>query len=285
MITRTSGNDWVVLQSKDRSYDVHAGKVFQWTDSFCSRMVKGLGPNYAPTSNDIPAYRSAPIARQVHIESYLGTPIHLSNGSLFGTLCAISPQPQEEQNLTPFQQKLLQVVARTLSTMIEQQMKADSLARALDQEQEVSLTDHLTGVANRRGWDDALRVEEARCERLGSNAAVFVIDLDELKTVNDTQGHEAGDALIVRAARALRSKVRASDVVARLGGDEFGLLLTDADEALTGVCATRLREGLDKAAIAASFGFALRRAHGSLQAAYAEADRQMYRQKQIRKGK
>lgn len=283
MVTRTSGEDWIVLQSRDRSYDVRAGKVFRWTDSFCSRMVKGLGPNYAPTSDDIPAYRTAPIARQVPIESYLGTPIRLSDGSLFGTLCAISPKPQQEPDLTSFQKKLLQAVTRTLSTMIEQQMKEDSLARALDQEQEASLTDHLTGIANRRGWDAALRIEEARCERLEGNAAVFVIDLDELKTVNDSQGHEAGDALIVHAAEVLRRKVRTSDVVARLGGDEFGLLMVNADEAGAELCAVRLREGLDQAGVAASFGFALRRAHGSLLAAYTEADKRMYLQKQARK--
>lgn len=283
MVTRTSGADWIVLQSRDRSYDVHAGKVFKWTDSFCSRMVKGLGPNYAPTSDDIPAYRTAPIARQVPIESYLGAPIRLADGSLFGTLCAISPRPQEEADLTPLQQKLLQAVTRTLSTIIEQQMKADSLARALEQEREVSLTDHLTRIGNRRGWDAALQVEEARCERLGGNAAVFVIDLDELKTVNDSQGHEAGDALIVRAAEVLRREVRAADLVARLGGDEFGLLMVDADKAGADLCAERLRNGLDQAAVAASFGYALRRAHGSLAAAYAEADQLMYLQKQARK--
>ena len=283
MITRTSGNDWIVLESRDRAYDVHSGKVFRWADSFCSRMVKGLGPNYAPSSDEIPAYRSAPIGGQVHIESYLGAPIRLSDGSLFGTLCAISPQPRQDQKLTTFQQKLLEAVACTLSTMIEHQMKSDSLARALNRELEASLTDHLTGLVNRRGWEGALQIEEERCQRLEGNAAVFMIDLDELKNVNDKQGHEAGDTLLARAAEVLRGKVRAADVVARLGGDEFGLLMVDCDEAAAGACAMRLREGLDSDGVAASFGFAMRRQTGSLQTAFGEADRQMYQQKQTRK--
>lgn len=284
MITRTSGNDWIVLQSRDRAYDVSAGKVFKWTDSFCSRMVKGLGPNYAPSSEEIPAYRDAPIGKQVHIGSYLGTPIRMADGSLFGTLCAISPQPKELPELTPFQHKLVEAVTRTLATLIENKMKADSLLRELDREQEVSLTDPLTGLANRRGWATALGLEEARSGQLGGNAAIFMIDLDGLKAVNDTLGHAAGDALIVKTAAVLRRMVRGSDTVARLGGDEFGILLAGCEGLEIEDFATRLREVLEAADVQASIGHTLRREAGSLEAASAAADRLMYAQKQARKG-
>lgn len=64
MVTRTEGEDWIVLQTEGQAYDVNPGQVFCWTDSFCFRMVKGDGPRIAPDSDVIPAYAAAPIGQQ-----------------------------------------------------------------------------------------------------------------------------------------------------------------------------------------------------------------------------
>ena len=84
-------------------------------------------------------------------------------------------------------------------------------------------TDPLTGLSNRRSLSDALTRSLA-----GSTAdrllAVYLIDVDEFKPVNDTYGHEAGDELLVEIARRLQASVRSGDIVARLGGDEFVVL-------------------------------------------------------------
>src|SRR5690349_4124472 len=97
MVTRTTGEDWVVLEAADTAYDVGPGALFRWSDSFCSRMVRGEGPTAAPDASAVPAYAEAPIGRQVDIGSYVGVPLTLADGSLFGTLCAIDPQPQDER--------------------------------------------------------------------------------------------------------------------------------------------------------------------------------------------
>jgi diguanylate cyclase (GGDEF)-like protein len=86
---------------------------------------------------------------------------------------------------------------------------------------EVATRDGLTGLLNRNAALDAVRLELARAERLATSVMVLFIDLDGLKTINDTHGHRVGDDAIRLAADALRSGARASDVVARLGGDEF----------------------------------------------------------------
>ena len=93
------------------------------------------------------------------------------------------------------------------------------------------LADHdvLTGLANRRRFDEELTRHLERCRRHGPDGALLMIDLDNFKEVNDTLGHAAGDELIVSTAALLRSRVRSTDVVARLGGDEFAVLLVDAD--------------------------------------------------------
>jgi diguanylate cyclase (GGDEF)-like protein/PAS domain S-box-containing protein len=90
--------------------------------------------------------------------------------------------------------------------------------------------DLLTGLPNRRSLERELRGHAARVRRYGAAGAVLMLDLDHFKYFNDTQGHGAGDDLILRVAHALRSRLRDSDVVARLGGDEFVLLLPDGDE-------------------------------------------------------
>jgi diguanylate cyclase (GGDEF)-like protein len=95
----------------------------------------------------------------------------------------------------------------------------------------LTLTDELTGVANRRGFNNAFHRELSLARRdEGRSGVVVMIDLDGFKQINDTYGHQAGDAYLRAVAQALAEFVRSSDLVARLGGDEFALLLTDIDE-------------------------------------------------------
>ena len=86
--------------------------------------------------------------------------------------------------------------------------------------------DPLTGLTNRRRFVEAAEAALDRREAVGSVAALF-LDLDDFKTVNDSLGHAAGDALLIAVAERIRHDLRASDVAARLGGDEFGILLTE----------------------------------------------------------
>jgi diguanylate cyclase (GGDEF)-like protein/PAS domain S-box-containing protein len=91
--------------------------------------------------------------------------------------------------------------------------------------------DPLTGLANRRRFDQELERHLDLCERYGARGALMMMDLDYFKEVNDTLGHGAGDQLIVSVAELLRMRMRRSDLVARLGGDEFAILLPEADRA------------------------------------------------------
>lgn len=88
-----------------------------------------------------------------------------------------------------------------------------------------ALEDPLTGLANRRAWDERLEEELARALRTGQELSVAIIDLDDFKTINDQAGHESGDRMLQRLAETWASEVRhGGDVLARLGGDEFGLI-------------------------------------------------------------
>ena len=110
------------------------------------------------------------------------------------------------------------------------------------------------------------------------------IDLDGLKYTNDTHGHDAGDALLRGAAKALHSAIRAHDTVARTGGDEFALLAAECAAEDVPAVVARVTDEFAEAGIEASIGFGVRRpGGGGLDAAWRAADVGMYRSKADRK--
>jgi diguanylate cyclase len=109
------------------------------------------------------------------------------------------------------------------------------LEEQIEHNKHLALHDPLTGLPNRRLFQDRLGITLERARRSGSQAALLVLDLDRFKDVNDTLGHHAGDLLLQRVARIFSGRVRRSDTVARTGGDEFSVILegpTNPTEAL-----------------------------------------------------
>jgi len=98
------------------------------------------------------------------------------------------------------------------------------LEQALELETRVSRTDPLTGLPNSRSFREALDREVARSRRESVPISISYIDLDNFKRINDSMGHDQGDAVLRRVGDALRRSVRAEDMAARLGGDEFAIL-------------------------------------------------------------
>ncbi|HEY9638865.1 MAG TPA: sensor domain-containing diguanylate cyclase [Coleofasciculaceae cyanobacterium] len=273
MVTRTEGDDWIVLQANDHGYGVKAGAVFRWTDSFCSRMVNDNGPRIAPCSSTVPAYATAPIASQVPIGAYVGVPL-THNGALFGTLCAIHPTPQPEAIATEL--PLVELMAKLLSTILHIELAASEQLRRAERSHVEAMHDGLTDLYNRRGWDQLLEFEEKRCEQYGHSACAISIDLDGLKQVNDTQGHAKGDELIRRAGQVLQQSVRKQDIVARVGGDEFAVLCVECNRDSGKQLLERLQSALKDTGVEASLGMAERHPGCSLYRTYEAADEAMY---------
>lgn len=121
---------------------------------------------------------------------------------------------------------------------------ADWAARQVEQLRGDSRTDHTTALLNARGWHEQAAREAARVRRQGGAFAVAVLDLDFFKSVNDTWGHPAGDAVLRTVATVLNERTRQGDVVGRIGGEEFALLLPDTDAEQALVVAERVRTGV-----------------------------------------
>lgn len=136
----------------------------------------------------------------------------------------------------------------------------------------LALVDSLTDLANRRRFQQVLEEALSRAQRTGAGGALFFIDLDMFKHINDTLGHQAGDEVLRQVAALLRSAVRLGDTAARLGGDEFAIVLPGADGPLAARVADRLLESIRQSRFAseetpvsltASIGIVLFPDHGS----------------------
>ncbi len=172
--------------------------------------------------------------------------------------------------------------------------KLETASRELTRQKEaaeaLARTDVLTGLANRRAFDEAAQREIRRAVRYGEPLALIMTDIDRFKAINDTHGHHAGDQVLVSFAHTLRAAVREVDLVGRWGGEEFVILMpgTDIEEAQQ--VAERMRQAVAAApahyedvdcSYTASFGVAVFRSDmPSLDALLGTADQALYRAKE-----
>ncbi len=160
---------------------------------------------------------------------------------------------------------------------------------------QLGMTDALTGLANRRYFDERLREEVMRAVRYGAPVACLFIDVDSFKRINDTYGHHTGDRALTAVAACVRQQVRLGDTVSRYGGEEFAALL-QGDRADALIVAERVRQAVERLelqddrgeriALTVSIGVAARTMTGgtteaaaSCHAMMEEADRAMYQAK------
>jgi GAF domain-containing protein len=211
MVTRAEGDDWIVLQTADRGYQVSPGAVFRWSDSFCSRMVRDLGPRVAADASTIPAYAAAPIARLVPIGSYVGVPIARPDGRLFGTLCGIHPTakpPGLEAELP-----LVELFADLLGDLLAAEFRAAEADRRAERLAADAVRDETTGAYSRAAWDDLLAAEERRCRAFGHPAFVAAVAV------------RAADPRTFRdIAQLITHLSRPTDPVAAVGPGELAVL-------------------------------------------------------------
>jgi diguanylate cyclase (GGDEF)-like protein len=153
---------------------------------------------------------------------------------------------------------------------------------------QIAIRDELTGLHNRRFLLEALNRELLRAERMGSALSVCLIDLDHFKSINDTLGHAAGDAVLKQFARLAPQALRGIDVCGRFGGEEFLVILPGTDRAGAVSCAERMRESLQAAhfaplpadrRITLTAGIATHRQGDDATALLARADRSLYQGK------
>lgn len=277
IISRIEGDLYTVEYVNTEKEKISKGQQFELGKTYC---VITLEADKAVSIDDVDdsEWKSHP-ATETGLKSYIGTPIFL-DGRRFGTLNFSSATPKEK----PF----LAIDLEFLSTLGDWVSKVLSHRRLFNDLNIQATHDSLTGLENRNSFMHRLTSCLVRSERSPNYSfAVMFIDLDKFKPVNDTFGHNAGDAVLANVARVVEQQIRPRDGAARLGGDEFGILMEDISVSKALSAARRVRTALlnpipfdgNELTVGASIGIAMNgefsQAHTLLEA----ADAAMYHAK------
>ena len=267
----------VSLVTEDRQYFAGMFGVAQpWADarqtplshSFCQHVVANGAPLVVEDARSDPVLCSNLAIVDLDVVAYAGFPIVTLDGHVLGSLCAIDDAPR---TWDPAHLDALDDLAVLVGNEIERRSLLQRLATD-------ARTDALTGLLNRRAWDEALPVALRHAERLGHPLAVVIADVDHFKAYNDAHGHPAGDIALRELGARWSMHVRDIDVLARIGGEEFALLLPGCDAGAALAVAERLRGDMP-AGLTVSAGVALWRAPLSAAELVGAADRALYRAK------
>jgi diguanylate cyclase (GGDEF)-like protein len=229
-------------------------------------------------------FEAAGLTDPTPLKSAIVSPLYFDD-ALMGCLALYHLEPNR---YTEDHRRLLERVGEQAGAVIHNSI-------VFEQTQEDSLTDPLTGLPNRRSMFVHLSRELARAERLKSEVALIVMDVDGFKTINDTYGHNVGDQALRDVAAALQSSLRQYDLCVRYAGDEFIVVLTDCPRAAAeakrrelqtrvGEIELEVRAGR-RVRLAASAGASVFPYDGTTyEVLLAEADHRMYRDKSARRG-
>lgn len=184
------------------------------------------------------------------------------------------------------------LVEQILTAAAESEQQLADQAQRIAELQALSTTDELTGLPNRRAFENFMQAELARARRENRHGTLAYFDLDHFKTINDRHGHAAGDAVLRQMALRLQPAARSTDCLARLHGDEFVLAMPGAspDQAETRLAdlvarieKQPLRHGDSLIPTGISYGLSPYDGHIDLKALLRDCDRAMYSRKQSRR--
>ncbi|MBS7541736.1 sensor domain-containing diguanylate cyclase [Ancylobacter oerskovii] len=209
--------------------------------SVCQHIISTGAPLMSPDLQSDPRFEGHPVVPKIPLRFYAGVPLIAAPDLAIGSLCVMRREPAPPT--APFDFAPLEALAAIA-------VDAVALAQRNEELTAESRIDALTGLANRRGFDDALLQAAGICNRSGEPLAALLIDVDRFKTINDQLGHLAGDMVLRRVGEALAGvALRQGDTLARYGGEEFVMLLPGSDLAGAMEVAARTRDRLVAAGI------------------------------------
>ncbi len=281
MVDETRGLQHVLFATNRSDMEIPEGLAVPWHDTLCKRAME----EERPFTDDVPTcWADSEAAQKLGLRTYLSVPIHRLDGALFGTLCAASPS---QRALPENAMAILRLCAELISRQVDREVTINQLITNNEQLIADSLTDPLTGAANRRAL---VRQLEKWLEN-GDHIELVFIDLDGFKKINDTYGHDAGDRFLIHIANHLFDIAGDDVLVARYGGDEFVLATlanpksTLAQRASAATIGPFTTDRINFHYSGASMGSAHSNHDDTPESLIERADKAMYQEKQARIGK
>ncbi|GAA3927944.1 sensor domain-containing diguanylate cyclase [Litoribacillus peritrichatus] len=269
-----------IVASSNVQNPYQAGMVIEEdVNIFCRKVIHSNRSLYVPDASQDPVWADNPEVLDGFV-SYLGYPIFWPNGKPFGSICVM------DYKVTHYDSMYRRLVTQ-FRNMVEANL---ALVEQNESLREIAITDELTGLYNRRGFNFLAQRQLKMATRMHQRLGLLYLDVDDLKTINDNIGHDAGDEAIIRLAECLSHCLRESDTSARLGGDEFSALVLLGEDNTLKPLIHRLEDYISKQQL--SFGRQLSVSIGGVvvdeegldvKNLVEKADQEMYRVKRQRK--
>ena len=236
------------------------------------RVFSSAAPLFLEDVRTDPNFPRAEVAQRAGLVAAVGLPL-LVRGEVRGVVEFFSRAVRHpEPELIEMMETLTGLIGRFFSILSEREELRGRLER-------LALTDELTGLPNRRAWDQGLRRELSRVDRTGEDLCLALIDLDHFKSYNDTHGHLGGDGILRDTADAWSASLRATDLLARYGGEEFALAFPARPIEMAYAVVERLRQSTPSR-ITCSAGLAVWRKGETAEELTTRADAALYDAKQ-----
>jgi len=204
-------------------------------DGLCDHAITQRSVFQVANASQDPLFRDCPLVlAPPQVKFYAGAPLVTQENLALGALCVMDFVPR---SLQPRQVEMLRTLAGQVMVQLELTLQA--------------MRDPLTGLYNRRQMEESLHREILRARRIGATVGVMVIDVDNFKRINDTLGHEAGDAALHGIAAELALCVREEDIACRAGGEEFVIILPGTTEEALRQRAETVRSRVEESSVLA----------------------------------
>jgi diguanylate cyclase (GGDEF)-like protein len=275
------GQEWFRMHVNQPRRALSQGRSLRdW--SFIRQVLEGNEAIVVPDVQQHPVFAQTEFPPAGTLRGYAGVPLFATSGRVAGAMCLFDLEPL---SLDARALDALTEIGRRLALELDSSLeRADSQERfsALSR---LALTDQVTGLANRRGGEEALAREVSRTRRSGSPLSLVLFDIDRFKRINDESGHAIGDRVLRGISDILSASQRGSDLAMRWGGEEFLVLLPDVGLTGARIFAERVRENVqnlviqDAGRITVSAGVSELNGDEDPGVALARADANLYRAK------
>lgn len=266
-----------VVAAEGFSLDVVKGARIAPGEWVIGHVYASRRPTFVRDVSRLPAFSSNPT--RYRTSSFAAVPM-LAGSEAIGVIAVTDKHGNETFTRRD------ELVLRTMSAAAALAIVAARSVEKVTRLEYAATIDSPTGLLNRPGFDNRLHQELERTRRESGQLAVLMADVDDFKTINDTRGHQVGDAVLKHVGSVIRSSVRVFDVCARFGGDEFAVVMPNSDRDSAILCAERIRRRLaerigdgDIPALSISIGVAVVAPGDSPADLVSRADQCLYRAK------